>query len=200
MLASSGSSAGPGSRAWERLWLPLLRAKLGDNAEVASAAFIWAIIARMYGARRTGMKRETFGYVEGGYAAILERFDEHLARLGVESIYGRRVTQVRSATAASTSRCPNGERDFDNVVLTIPCSRVAASVPQLTEQSAIVCVASGTRASSARLFCSEQPLADYYITNITDARVPFTAVIEMTALVDREPLRRTRPWCTCRSI
>jgi protoporphyrinogen oxidase len=31
----------------------------------------------------------------------------------------------------------------------------------------------------------EQPLADYYITNIADARVPFTAVIEMTALVDR---------------
>jgi protoporphyrinogen oxidase len=30
----------------------------------------------------------------------------------------------------------------------------------------------------------EQPLADYYITNITDTRVPFTAVIEMTALVD----------------
>jgi protoporphyrinogen oxidase len=31
----------------------------------------------------------------------------------------------------------------------------------------------------------EAPLADYYITNITDPRVPFTAVIEMTALVDR---------------
>ena len=30
----------------------------------------------------------------------------------------------------------------------------------------------------------DQPLADYYITNITDDRVPFTAVIEMTALVD----------------
>lgn len=31
----------------------------------------------------------------------------------------------------------------------------------------------------------EQALADYYITNIADDRVPFTAVIEMTALVDR---------------
>jgi protoporphyrinogen oxidase len=31
----------------------------------------------------------------------------------------------------------------------------------------------------------KRPLADYYVTNITDAWVPFTAVIEMTALVDR---------------
>jgi protoporphyrinogen oxidase len=31
----------------------------------------------------------------------------------------------------------------------------------------------------------EQPLAEYYVTNITDGWVPFTAVIEMTALVDR---------------
>jgi protoporphyrinogen oxidase len=31
-----------------------------------------------------------------------------------------------------------------------------------------------------------KPLSNYYITNITDRWVPFTGVIEMTALVDRE--------------
>ena len=30
-----------------------------------------------------------------------------------------------------------------------------------------------------------RPLAQYYVTNITESWVPFTAVIEMTALVDR---------------
>ena len=33
-----------------------------------SAAFIWATIARMYAARRSGLKKEMFGYVLGGYA------------------------------------------------------------------------------------------------------------------------------------
>jgi protoporphyrinogen oxidase len=185
VLASSWLKRWSGSRAWERLWLPLLRAKLGENAEVASAAFIWAIIARMYGARRTGMKRETFGYVEGGYACILERFDEHLAGLGVESIYDARVTQVRSRDGHVQVSMPNGEREFDNVVLTIPCSRVVALCPQLTEQER-------TRLRGVRyqgIVCAalllQEPLADYYITNITDPWVPFTAVIEMTALVDR---------------
>jgi protoporphyrinogen oxidase len=78
-----------------------------------------------------------------------------------------------------------GEYEFDNVVLTIPCPRIAQVCPQLTEverdrlrsvrYQGIVCAA----------LVLDRPLADYYITNITDSRVPFTAVIEMTALVDR---------------
>ena len=184
VLASDWLKRWSGVRAWERLWLPLLRAKLGENAEVASAAFIWAIIARMYGARRTGMKRETFGYVEGGYASILQRFDEHLTGLPVESVYGARVTEVRSLDGQVQVSSPNGVREFDNVILTVPCSQVAHLCPQLTE-------AERTRLRAVRyqgIVCAavllEKPLADYYITNITDGRVPFTAVIEMTALVD----------------
>ena len=33
-----------------------------------NAAFIWATIQRLYAARRTGLKKEMFGYVPGGYA------------------------------------------------------------------------------------------------------------------------------------
>ena len=56
-----------GERTFERIWLPLLKSKLGENYRLTSAAFIWATIARMYAARRPGLKREMFGYVEGGY-------------------------------------------------------------------------------------------------------------------------------------
>jgi len=31
----------------------------------------------------------------------------------------------------------------------------------------------------------KQPLTDFYVTNITDKEIPFTAVIDMSALVDR---------------
>jgi protoporphyrinogen oxidase len=185
VLASDWLRRWSGPRAWERLWLPLLRAKLGENAEVASAAFIWAIIARMYGARRTGMKRETFGYVDGGYASILQRLDEHLATLGVETAFGSPAVQVLSSGGSVRVSTMAGTREFDNVILTIPCSRIAELCPQLTDAErqrlqgvryqGIVCAA----------LLLEQPLADYYITNIADPKIPFTAVIEMTALVDR---------------
>jgi protoporphyrinogen oxidase len=152
---------------------------------VASAAFIWAIIARMYGARRTGMKRETFGYVEGGYASVLQRFDEHLGGLGVESVYGARVTEVRSTNGRVMVATASGSREFDNVILTIPSSRIADVCPQLTEPERSRLRAVRYQGIVCAALLLERPLADYYITNITDARVPFTAVIEMTALVDR---------------
>ncbi len=41
----------------DRIWRPLLRSKLGENYRAASAAFIWAIIARLYAARRAGLHR-----------------------------------------------------------------------------------------------------------------------------------------------
>ncbi len=49
-----------GPRTTERIWLPLLKAKLGDAYQRTSAAFIWATIQRLNAARRSGLKRELF--------------------------------------------------------------------------------------------------------------------------------------------
>ena len=54
-----------GKGAFEKVWLPLLKAKLGEAYKRTSAAFIWAHTARMYKARRSGAKKEMFGYVQG---------------------------------------------------------------------------------------------------------------------------------------
>jgi len=73
-----------GKATFEKIWKPLLLAKLGDAYKRTSAAFIWATIQRMYAARRSGLKKEMFGYVRGGYARVLERFSEVLISKGVE--------------------------------------------------------------------------------------------------------------------
>jgi len=153
---------------------------------LASAAFIWAIIARMYAARRSGLKRESFGYVEGGYDTVLRRFSERLEASGVEIACGQAVAQVTNTHDGAVVTLAGGTvRRFDRVVVTIPCPRVAALCPQLTDAErerlgrvvyqGIVCAS----------LLMKRPLAGYYVTNITDDWVPFTAVIEMTALVDR---------------
>ena len=59
-----------GKRVFEKIWLPLLKAKLGENYKNTSAAFIWTTIQRMYAARKSGLKKEMFGYVTGGYEKI----------------------------------------------------------------------------------------------------------------------------------
>jgi protoporphyrinogen oxidase len=175
-----------GRRTWQRIWLPLLKSKLGDNYQLASAAFIWAIIARMYAARRAGLKREMFGYVEGGYATVLQRFNEHLQEQGVEVLCERPVASVLDMGQGAQVAFREGERRaFDRVVVTLPASRVGALCPQLTateRERLDRVVYQGITCASLLL---QKPLAGYYVTNITDSNVPFTAVIEMSALVGR---------------
>jgi protoporphyrinogen oxidase len=177
-----------GRHTFEKIWLPLLRAKLGQNYKKASAAFIWAIIARMYAARRTGLKKEMFGYVPGGYARILERFGELLAEENVSVRLRHRAKQVGPASGGRVFiEFENGGRELvDQVVVTAAAPYAARVCPGLSEDER-------TRLNGIQyqgIICAslllQKPLANFYVTNITDSWVPFTAVIEMSALVDRK--------------
>jgi protoporphyrinogen oxidase len=176
-----------GPRTFQKFWLPLLKAKLGENYRKTSAAFIWATIARLYAARRSGLKEEMFGYVPGGYDRILTTFADRLRALGVDIRLSSRVTEVRSeAGHIEIESAGDGFETFDRVALTVPAPVAAQLCPQLTsaerqrldqiEYQGIVCASVLLR----------QPLADFYVTNITETWIPFTAVIEMSALVDRQ--------------
>ena len=175
-----------GSRTTEKMWLPLLRAKLGENYKQTSAAFIWATIARMYAARRSGLKKEMFGYVSGGYQKVLDSYEQQLKEDGVTIRCGHRLERVQSTDRGTELRFSDGTTDTcDNVVMTIPSPLISKACPQLTDEEhgklngiqyqGIVC---------ASLLLKES-LSPYYVTNITDDWVPFTAVIEMSALVDK---------------
>ncbi len=83
-----------GRKTFEKMWKPLLKAKLGEAYKETAASFIWATIQRMYSARKSGMKKEMFGYVRGGYARVLERFSEVLLEKGVEIRLNARVDSV----------------------------------------------------------------------------------------------------------
>lgn len=175
-----------GDGTFEKIWLPLLRAKLGENYKRTSAAFIWATIQRMYAARNSGMKKEMFGYVRGGYARILDRFTEHLRTSGVQIKTGY-ITDTIQRNGRFQLTFKNGEKEnADRVVVTIPSGIAAHICPDLsdTEHQLLKGVEYlGVVCPSVIL---KKSLSPYYVTNITDDWVPFTGVIEMTSLVDKE--------------
>lgn len=177
-----------GRPTFEAIWLPLLRAKLGENYTKASTAFIWATIARMYAARRTGLKKEMFGYVPGGYARILERFSETLQADGVAVKLCHRVKRIEAEqNGAVDIEFENNRREtFDQVVLTVP-SNVAANVcAEFTEEEKRRLAGIEYQGIICASLLLKRPLDNFYVTNITDPGIPFTAVIEMSALVDRK--------------
>jgi protoporphyrinogen oxidase len=194
-----------GRRTYEKIWLPLLRAKLGEAHARVAASFIQATVARMYAARRSGLKQELFGYVRGGYATVLERFAAVLAERGVTVRTGARVRAVEPAPGGGLSvrlgggadgeRSDNADTDgsrdggaetiahFDRVIVTAAPPLAARMLPALApaERERLAAVEyQGIVCASLLL---SRPLSPYYVTNIADP-APFTAVIETTALVD----------------
>lgn len=177
-----------GPRVLEQLWIPLLRAKLGDSYRETSAAFIWATIQRLYAARRSGMKRELFGYVPGGYARVLTRLGEHLQGLGVELALASPVEAIAPDGDGLGVRAAGGARRFDRVVVTANPPQAVRLCPTLApdERDRLAAIRyQGVLCASLLL---DHPLADYYLTYITEPDVPFTAVVEMSAFVDRKEL------------
>ena len=174
-----------GTRTFERIWLPLLKAKLGDAWQRTSAAFIWATIQRLYAARRSGLKREMFGYLPGGYARMIETLRCKLESLGVQIVTGWRAESIERADGGQLAlrSIESEEQHFDRIVVTTAAPLAARLCPQLSvgererlegiEYLGIVCAS----------LVLKKPLNGYYVTNITD-ETPFTGVIEMTALVD----------------
>ncbi len=174
-----------GRSVFERFWLPLLRSKLGENYKRTSAAFIWATIQRLYAARRSGLKKEMFGYVRGGYDRVLSALASAITRAG---------GTIRTATVvARVTRCPEGievqtaqgeRQSFECAVVTAPASIAARMCPELTTDETqrlngvsyqgIVCASALVR----------NRLSPFYVTNLLDDDLPFTGVIEMTTLVD----------------
>jgi len=175
-----------GRRAYERFWRPLLRSKLGDNVDETSAAFIWATIARLYAARRTGLKKEMFGYVPGGYGRVLDELARYLTDHGVRIELDRGVHSVRRRAGRLEVEVEGGEVErFDRVIVTLatPLAAKVCSDLSSVERDRLERIRyQGVLCASLLL---KRPLAGYYLTNILDESLPFTGVVEMSALVDK---------------
>jgi protoporphyrinogen oxidase len=173
-----------GRRTYEQVWLPLLRAKLGERHEEASAAFIWAIIARLYAARKLGLGRERFGYVPGGYGRILAGLEGALREAGVNVLTSTPVSSIRARGGrieiASGDECLL----FDRAVVTLASTLAERLCDGLNDDERSRLRSKKYQGIVCASLLLDQPLGPYYVTNITDESVPFSAVIDMSAVVD----------------
>ena len=173
-----------GKKTFEKMWLPLLRAKLGEAYKQTSAAFIWATIQRMYAARNSGLKKEMFGYVQGGYARVLKRFGEELVHLGVKIVLSSKVEAIEAIHSGVRVQCKETVEDFEKAVLTCPPRVAAKLLPQLTDEERMAFEAIRYQGIVCVSMLIKHPISHFYVTNITD-ETPFTGIIEMSALVEK---------------
>jgi protoporphyrinogen oxidase len=178
-----------GRRAYAIFWKPLLNAKLGPAHETASAAFIWAIAHRLYAARRSGRKREVFGWVSGGYRTILAALVESLERAGVNIRTSTAVATVASRSeGVQVTDSDGNSHDFDQVLITLPPAMAAKLLPDLPPDERDRLLGVSYLGVVCASMVTSQPVTDCYVTNLIDPQ-PFTGIIEMSSLIDPEQLK-----------
>jgi len=179
-----------GANTFRKIWLPLLRAKLGESYTRTSAVFIWATIQRLYGARRSGLKKEMFGYVPGGYKKIIQELKSKLIADGVKINTGTRASAVKASPDGKVTIDIEGKesQQFDRVISTLPSSLSARLCQGLTQKEVTTLNEIDYLGVICMAVLLDKSISPFYITNITDDWVPFTGVIEMSALVNRKYL------------
>ena len=173
-----------GRKVFEKLWKPLLRAKLGESYHRCSAAFLWATIQRLYAARDSGMKVETFGYLPGGYGRLAAAFESKLQQLGVKVCLQTPVEEVTASAEGPRVKVASATETFDHVVSTTTPRRTAALMPSLLEEERQRLQGIEFQGLVCASLVLKKPLADYYLTYLMDPDLPFTAVVEMSSFVD----------------
>jgi len=176
-----------GRATFEKLWKPLLLAKLGPHYSRVSAVFIWSYIKRLFSAREGSASAEHLGHVTGGYRQIFASLLEAIEHAGGRVETGRQVERIVTTARDSISVVVDGEsRAFDRVICTSPVSvlrrivdpdlLVVEEPERVPEYLGVVCV----------VLVTTEPVTPYYVVNIADEGIPFTGVIGMSNVAPLE--------------
>ncbi|MGO4778308.1 amine oxidase, partial [Lysobacter sp. 2RAB21] len=108
-----------GQRAYDVVWDPLLTGKFGSVAEDVSAVWFWKKLV-LRGGSRSSSGDEVLAYYKGGFAALAERLEQEIKKLGGEVRLRTAALRVIAgadgrATGVETAE---GMIEADNIVLT----------------------------------------------------------------------------------
>lgn len=177
-----------GRTTYEKFWKPLLLAKLGPSYRRVSAVFIWTYIKRLFEARGDSTaKKEQMGYISGGYKTLLDALEQQLTAGGVRLRCNTQVGRITPAAEGGLEIHADGKTStFDKVIFTGPTN----VLERLADAALLEVRGDSRKVEYLGVVCMvlllREPLTPFYVLNIADESIPFTGVIGMSTLVDRQ--------------
>ncbi|MBK9121860.1 MAG: NAD(P)/FAD-dependent oxidoreductase [Chloroflexi bacterium] len=171
----------------EKVWRPLLRAKFDAEAVDVPATYIWSRLRRMMSTRQGVTSKEMMCYLIGGYFTLIEALAKHCADMGVTLSTSTPVEQVNMENGRAVGVRVGGEDvAADIVIATVPSPYIAELIPGGPQDYRALLAKQQYLGVMCPLMILNKPLTPYYVLNITDPRIPFTAVVETTNLIAPE--------------
>lgn len=175
-----------GKEAYAQIWEPLLRMKFGERCHEISAAWLWHRIHRVARSRKHVWERESFGYVDGGTAALFQRMVKEIEARGGRVELNTRVERIMTEHGKIIGIMTDRSAEM------LPCQTVYSTVP-LTRLASLldgqVSDAYRTKLRSVSyigvvclLLHLNQQLTKSFWLNVNDPHIPFNGFIEYSNL------------------
>ncbi len=179
-----------GRGVYNKVWKPLLRAKFDSTSENVPATYIWSRLRRMMGTREGVTSTEMMCYLENGYYTLIEALARRCEAQGVAFHLRAPIEEIviENGRVAGV-RVGGVVEPYDAVISTLASPILANLLPEAP---------TGFRAMLAKqqylgvlcpLLILKKQLLPYYVLNITDESIPFTAVVETTNLIDPQHVK-----------
>lgn len=176
-----------GQRAYEVVWLPLLKGKFHKYYQKISMAWLWA---RIYRRSKLSIKeKKKLGYFKGGFQTLITALKQKLTQNNVEIKLESRVEKIISQTNQIKLKLSDGtDYEFDKVICTIPSNIFAHLIKTnkyITEDYLQKLNSIDYLGALCVIFSSKKSLSNYYWHNINDTDSPFLIFIQHTNLIDK---------------
>jgi protoporphyrinogen oxidase len=169
----------------EKVWKPLLRAKFDSESVNIPATYIWSRLRRMMSTRQGATSKEMMCYLEGGYYTLIEALAKAAEKLGVQFHLNTAIDEIVIEDNRVIGLKVNGEtRPYDAVISTLQSNVFGRLIPNAPHEFREAMLDQGYLGVLSPILLCKQALSPYYVLNITDDSIPFTAVVETTALID----------------
>jgi protoporphyrinogen oxidase len=171
-----------GERTYRILYQPLLDSKFQEHAPDISAAWMWARLHRL-GQSRSRTLKERIGYLVGGSAAYVDALEKSVAEHGMELRPATGVDRIAVEDGRAIGVIIGGQHHaYDAVLSTVPVPHAlrlfeGLEGPYFDNLRSLEYL--GVLVVTMRL---DRSFSRYYWTNVSDARLPMSGVIEATNL------------------
>ncbi len=174
-----------GRGAYEKVWEPLLRAKFDTTAADVPATYIWSRLRRMLGTRQGVTSTEMMCYLENGYYTLVEGLKAKCDELGVTFHMNTAIEEIVIEHGQATGvKTAVGVDQYDAIISTLQSPVLTSLIPDAPVSFTNKLKQQKYLGVLCPLLITKKALLPYYVLNITDKSIPFTAVVETTNLID----------------